>query len=122
MKQSSFSDIEYAAKKKVTRLDRFLDEIDAVTPWAALVAEGESVYPKDSFAETISWCPGRESNPHALRLRILSPLRLPISSPGRALHCTEVAALREGYLYRRTTSYKLFRSVQPKRCATRWRC
>ena len=29
-----------------------------------------------------SWCPGRESNPHTFRSRILSPLRLPISSPG----------------------------------------
>lgn len=29
-----------------------------------------------------SWCPGRELNPYARRLRILSPLRLPISSPG----------------------------------------
>ena len=28
------------------------------------------------------WCPGRESNPHTFRSRILSPLRLPVSSPG----------------------------------------
>lgn len=39
--QSSFTDLEYAAKKKLTRRDRFLAEIDAVTPWAALVAELE---------------------------------------------------------------------------------
>ena len=44
--QRSFSDLEYAAKKKVTRRDRFLGEIDAVTPWPALVAEIESFYPK----------------------------------------------------------------------------
>ena len=31
----------------------------------------------------VAWCPGRESNPHTFRPRILSPLRLPISSPGR---------------------------------------
>jgi len=30
--QSSFSDLEYAAKKKLTHRDRFLAEIDAVTP------------------------------------------------------------------------------------------
>jgi len=36
--QSSFYDLEYAAKKKLTRRDRFLAEIDAVTPWAALAA------------------------------------------------------------------------------------
>ena len=36
--QRSFSDLEYAAKK-VTRHDRFLGEINAVTAWSALVAE-----------------------------------------------------------------------------------
>ena len=30
----------------MTRRDRFLGEIDAVTPWPALVAEIESFYPK----------------------------------------------------------------------------
>ena len=44
--QRSFSDLEYAAKKKVTRRDRFLGEIDAVTPWSVLVAEVEPFYPK----------------------------------------------------------------------------
>ena len=29
------------------------------------------------------WCPERESNPHAFRLRILSPVCLPVSSSGR---------------------------------------
>src|SRR5471032_3293869 len=29
------------------------------------------------------WCPGPESNRHALRRGILSPLRLPISPPGQ---------------------------------------
>jgi len=44
--QASFSDLEYAAKKKVTRRDWFLGEINAVTPWSALVAEIEPFYPK----------------------------------------------------------------------------
>ena len=44
--QASFSDLEYAAKKKVTRRDRFLREIEAVTPWSALIAEIEPFYPK----------------------------------------------------------------------------
>jgi transposase, IS5 family len=44
--QRSFSDLEYAAKPKVTRRDRLLGEIEAVTPWAALVAELEPFYPK----------------------------------------------------------------------------
>ena len=44
--QRSFSELEYAAKKKVTRRDRFLAEIDVVTPWSALIAEVEPFYPK----------------------------------------------------------------------------
>lgn len=44
--QSSFSDLEYAAKKKQTRRDRFLAGIEAATPWAALVAELEPFYPR----------------------------------------------------------------------------
>ncbi|WP_421621999.1 IS5 family transposase [Alkalilimnicola ehrlichii] len=44
--QRSFSDLEYARKKKVTRRERFLDGIDAVVPWTALVAELEGFYPR----------------------------------------------------------------------------
>lgn len=44
--QRSFSDLEYAAKKKMTRRDRFLAEIEAVTPWSALIAVIEPFYPK----------------------------------------------------------------------------
>ncbi len=34
------------------------------------------------LAAFVQWCPGPESNRHALRRGILSPLRLPISPPG----------------------------------------
>ena len=44
--QKSFSELEYAAKKKQTRRDRFLGEIEALTPWSALLAELEPYYPK----------------------------------------------------------------------------
>ena len=44
--QRSFSELEYAAKKKVTRRDRFLSQIDAVTPWADLVSALAAHYPK----------------------------------------------------------------------------
>ena len=44
--QASFSELEYASKKKVTRRDRFLSELEAVTPWSALMAEIEPFYPK----------------------------------------------------------------------------
>lgn len=43
--QTSFADLEYAAKRKVTRRERFLAEIEAITPWAALEAELEGHYP-----------------------------------------------------------------------------
>ena len=44
--QASFSDLEYAAKKEVTQRDRFLGEIDAITPWSALTVEIQPFYPK----------------------------------------------------------------------------
>jgi hypothetical protein len=37
--QASFSDLEYDANKRLTRRDRFLAEIESVTPWTLLVAE-----------------------------------------------------------------------------------
>jgi len=45
--QASFSDLEYAAKKRIMGRDRFLSEIDAVAPRSALVAEIEPFSPKD---------------------------------------------------------------------------
>jgi IS5 family transposase len=44
--QRTFSELEYAGKKKRTRRDRFLGEIEAVTPWKALVEVLEPYYPK----------------------------------------------------------------------------
>ena len=46
--QTTFSELEYAAKKKLTRRDRFLAEIEAVTPWRDGVAVIEPRYPKGS--------------------------------------------------------------------------
>ena len=45
--QSSFSELEYAAKKKVTRRDRFLAEIEAITPWAELERTIAPFYPSN---------------------------------------------------------------------------
>lgn len=45
--QTSFSDLEYAAKKKRTRRDRFLADIESVTPWSSLVSVIEPFYPKN---------------------------------------------------------------------------
>ena len=44
-KQASFSELEYAAKKKQTRRDRFLAEIEAVTPWSELERTVAPFYP-----------------------------------------------------------------------------
>lgn len=37
--QKTFSEAEYAGKKKLTRRDRFLNEIDQLAPWALLGAQ-----------------------------------------------------------------------------------
>ena len=44
--QTSFAQREYAAKKKQTRRDIFLGEMERVVPWARLVARIAPFYPK----------------------------------------------------------------------------
>ena len=46
MNQMGFSEMEFAAKKKRTRRERFLDQIEVATPWALLVQQIEPFYPK----------------------------------------------------------------------------
>ena len=46
MKQTSFASITYQSKKRQTRREKFLAEMDQVVPWAALVALIEPHYPK----------------------------------------------------------------------------
>ena len=43
--QLSFAQAEYAGKKKVTRRERFLAEMEKVVPWARLVSVVEPHYP-----------------------------------------------------------------------------
>lgn len=43
--QASFSELEYAAKKKQTRRDRFLNQIEFVTPWSKLTDVISPFYP-----------------------------------------------------------------------------
>ena len=61
--QASFSELEYATKKKQTRRDRFLGEIEAVTPWAALIATITPHYPINDGR-------GRPTTPLELILRM----------------------------------------------------
>ena len=44
--QRTFAGLAWSQKKKVTRRERFLAEMDAVIPWARLVALIEPHYPK----------------------------------------------------------------------------
>jgi transposase, IS5 family len=44
--QGSISQAEYGAKKKQTRRDRFLAEMEQVVPWARLVERLRPLYPK----------------------------------------------------------------------------
>jgi len=46
MKQMTFADAEYAGKRKQTRRERFLIEMDQVVPWKGLIALIEPHYPK----------------------------------------------------------------------------
>jgi transposase, IS5 family len=63
MKQRSFASLSFDAKKKRTRREDFLSEMEKVVPWAKLLALIEPHYPKDGR-------PGRQPIPYATMLRI----------------------------------------------------
>ncbi len=44
--QPSFSQAEFAAKKKITRREKFLTRMEALIPWPQLLAVIEPFYPK----------------------------------------------------------------------------
>lgn len=46
MKQTTFADAEYAGKRKQTRRERFLIEMDRIMPWKGLIALIEPHYPR----------------------------------------------------------------------------
>nr|EIU3324522.1 IS5/IS1182 family transposase [Pseudomonas aeruginosa] len=46
MKQMTFADAEYAGKRKQTRKELFLIEMEQVVPWQGLIALIEPHYPK----------------------------------------------------------------------------
>ena len=45
-RQGSFAEAEYGAKKKQTRRDKFLAEMERAVPWSRLVARLSPLYPK----------------------------------------------------------------------------
>ena len=63
-KQVGFSDYELTTAKKKTKREKFLAEMEAVVPWAALIALIEPYYPKASKKG------GRPPYPLATMLRI----------------------------------------------------
>ena len=46
MKQLSLASLTYASKKKQTKREKFLQEMDQVVPWSRLVQWIEPYYPK----------------------------------------------------------------------------
>ena len=62
MKQMTFADAEYAGKRKQTRKELFLIEMDRVVPWKSLIALIEPHYPKGEG--------GRPSYPLMAMLRV----------------------------------------------------
>ena len=44
--QTSFSQVEFAGKKKITRREKFLARMEEVIPWTQLLAVIEPFYPK----------------------------------------------------------------------------
>ena len=63
MKQRSFASLSFESKKKPTRRERFLGEMDKVVPWATLLALIEPSYPTSGRR-------GRPPMPAATMLRI----------------------------------------------------
>ncbi len=62
MTQMSFFDAEYAGKRKQTRREIFLSEMEQVVPWDALLSLIELVYPKAGK--------GRRPDPMSTMLRV----------------------------------------------------
>jgi len=88
MTQLTFSDAEYAGKRKQTRREVFLAEMDQVVPWAALLALIEPHYPKAGR--------GRRPYPLATMLRIhFLQQWYALSDPAMEEALYEIAPLRQ---------------------------
>lgn len=87
MKQLSFGDAEYAGKRKQTRREVFLAEMDQVVPWKALLSLIEPVYPVAGR--------GRHPYPLPTMLRIhLMQNWFGLSDPAMEEALYEVASMR----------------------------
>jgi len=88
MNQLTFGDAEYLGKRKRTRREVFLAEMEQVIPWDALLALIEPVYPKAGR--------GRRPYPLATMLRIhLMQNWFGLSDPGMEEALYEIVPLRQ---------------------------
>ncbi|WP_062362572.1 IS5/IS1182 family transposase [Pseudomonas mosselii] len=88
MSQMSFSDFEYAGKRKQTRRERFLAEMEQVVPWSGLVALIEPYYPKAGG--------GRKPYPLETMLRIhLLQTWFSLSDPAMEEALYEITSMRQ---------------------------
>lgn len=88
-KQLGFSDYELTTTKKQTKREKFLAEMEAVVPWAALISLIEPHYPKASKKG------GRPPYPLATMLRIhLLQQWYPLSDPAMEEVLIEVPTMR----------------------------
>jgi IS5 family transposase len=87
VKQRSFSDVEYAGKKKQTRREVFLAEMDRAVPWAKLEALIAPHYPKAGN--------GRQPYPLSTMLRIHCLQQwYALSDPAVGEELYEIASMR----------------------------
>ena len=87
MEQISFSDAEYSAKKKITRREKLLLEMEQIVPWAILLREIEPLYPVAGR--------GRRPYPCASMLRIhLMQHWFALSDPGMENALYEIESMR----------------------------
>ncbi|MBC7162765.1 MAG: transposase [Immundisolibacter sp.] len=86
--QLSFSDAEFDGKKKVTRRERLLGQLESLLPWPDLIALIEPHYPN-------SGRPGQQPLPLASMLRVhVAQIAYNCCDPGMEDALYEVASLR----------------------------
>jgi hypothetical protein len=102
LRQASFSDLEYANKKRRTRRDTFFAEMDAVVPWQELLGVVEPYYPRAGGR-------GRPAGRFGLDAAdLLSSAMVRLVGPtdgGRALRHRELASFR-GFFQRHKVQMK----------------
>jgi transposase, IS5 family len=88
MKQPSFASLSFDAKKKRTRREDFLSEMEKVVPWAKLLALIEPHYPREGR-------PGRQPIPCLTMLRIYFMQQwYALSDPGTEDALYEIESMR----------------------------